>query len=256
MSARFRIGTSGWQYDHWRGRFYPEALPKREWFAHYARVFDTVEVNATFYRLPEVKTVAAWREAARPGFRFALKFSRFATHRKRLKDPAQPIGLFLDRARHLGAHLGPILVQLPPRFRADPGRLHAFLEAAPAGLRWAVEVRDARWLRDDVFAVLRRHGASLVIHDLIEDHPRVETADWSYLRFHGGRAERYRGTYPRQALVAEARRVEGELSRGRDVHAYFNNDLAGHAVTDALDLKRYVFGGEAVKAPSRPQDRA
>jgi len=236
-----RVGTSGYQYDHWVGVFYPPDLPRSRWFEHYAQRFDTVEINNTFYGLPGEDTFDSWRRRAPEGFCYALKFSRYGSHIKRLRDPADTIGVFLERARRLGDGLGPILVQLPPRWRADPERLDAFLEAAPPEHRWAVEFRDADWLREPVLKVLRKHGAALVVHDMIEKHPQAVTADWVYLRFHGPE-ERYRGDYPHQALAAWARRIEEYLSVGLDVYAYFNNDWGGHAAFDAADLRRYVEG--------------
>jgi len=232
-----RIGTSGYQYDHWRGILYDQDLPRREWFTRYTESFDTVEINGTFYHLPEAEVFDRWREQAPEGFLYALKFSRYGSHLKRLKDAEETIEEFTNRAGRLGPTLGPILVQLPPRWRADPGRLSAFLDAAPRRYRWAVEFRDASWLRDDVFGVLRGRGAALCIHDLLDGHPREITADWVYLRFHGGRAG---GSYSHQFLTAQARRIRQWLDDGLDVFAYFNNDVHGHAVRDALALRRYV----------------
>jgi uncharacterized protein YecE (DUF72 family) len=232
-----RVGTSGYQSDHWRGLFYPRALPRREWLAHYASRFDTVEINNTFYRLPEAETFAAWRARAPRGFCFALKFNRYGSHMKRLREPAATIGRFFERAKDLGSALGPVLLQLPPRWHADPERLDAFLAASPRRVRWAVEFRDPSWLVESVYAVLRRRRAALCIHDLQGDHPREETARFVYLRFHGPAS---RSRYPRQRLVAEARRIRSWAARGLDVYAYFNNDAGGHAVEDARDLRRYV----------------
>ncbi len=236
-AGRLRIGTSGYHYEHWRGRFYPADLPQRDWFAWYAHAFDTLEINNTFYRLPEAATFTSWRRRAPERFEYAVKMSRFATHLKKLADPAEPLRRFLGRARRLRGHLGPILVQLPPRWRPELERLAAFLAAAGRRERWAVEVRDARWLGEPLLEVLRAAGAALVIHDLLEDHPRAVTADFVYLRFHGDRA---RGVYPRQALAAWARRVSEWLEQGLDVYVYFNNDHEAHAIHDALDLRRYV----------------
>ena len=156
-----------------------------------------------------------------------------------MKDASDTIGLFVERARVLGPKLGPILVQLPPRWRVNPDRLAAFLEAAPKKYRWAIEVRDPSWLCEDVYALLRKHRAALCIHDLIERHPRVRTASWVYLRFHGNH---YTGSYSSQALSAAARRVRGALAEGHDVYAFFNNDIGGHAIHNAIDLRRYVEG--------------
>ena len=235
--GRFRVGTSGYDYPHWEGVLYPAALPADRRFGRYAGRFDTVEINRTFYGLPEPATADAWRERAPEGFLYALKFSRYGTHMKHLKDPGRTIPRFLEVARRLEDRLGPLLVQLPPNWRADPGRLAAFLEAVPDDLRWAVEVRDPDWLRQTVYEVLRAEGAALVVHDMIEDHPRELTAGWTYLRYHGNG---YRGSYSHQKLTADAGWIAGRLADGRDVYAYFNNDAAGHAVRNAGDLGRYV----------------
>lgn len=236
-SSRVRIGTSGYQYDHWKGVFYPQDISRRDWFAYYTRHFDTVEINNTFYRLPEADTFEAWREQAPPDFRYALKFSRYGTHLKYLKDPQDSIGKFVERAERLKAFLGPILVQLPPRWTLNINRLKAFLDNAPREYRWAVEFRHPSWLSEEVFALLREHDAALCIHDMLADHPRQITADWTYLRFHG---ERYGGLYSHQFLSAQARWIGERLAEDLDVYAYFNNDAHGYAVQNAGDLKRYL----------------
>jgi uncharacterized protein YecE (DUF72 family) len=238
--GEFRVGTSGYQYRHWKGDFYPRELPNRCWFDHYARQFDTVEINNTFYNLPEAERFDAWREAAPRGFRFTLKYSRYGTHLKHLRDPEEPLARFLERAERLGRRLGPILVQLPPHWRADPERLDGFLGAAPRRHRFAIELRDPDWLCDEVFTVLRRRRAALVIHDMIEAHPVELTTGWTYLRFHG---RHYGGSYSAQALGDQARRIRRWLRQGLDVYAYFNNDRGGHAPRNAADLRRYVDGG-------------
>jgi uncharacterized protein YecE (DUF72 family) len=237
--ARLWVGTSGWHYDHWRGPFYPAALRRREWFSHYAAHFDTVEIDATFYRLPAPETFDAWREAAPAGFRYALKLSRYLTHLKRLRDPRPALRLFLERARRLRDRLGPILVQLPPRWTPDLPRLAEFLAAAPRAQRLAIEFRDPRWLTSATFELLRERGAALCIHDALADHPLEVTADFVYLRFHGPGAL-YAGSYSPKRLAAEARRIRAWLRGGRDVYAYFNNDARAFAVRNALELRRYV----------------
>ncbi|MGE5218168.1 MAG: DUF72 domain-containing protein [Chloroflexota bacterium] len=235
--GRFRVGTSGYQYDHWKGLFYPENLPKKDWFTYYAKYFDTVEINNTFYGLPSAKTFDAWRQQAPPGFCYVLKFSRYGSHVKRLKEPSSTIETFLQAARRLRKFLGPILVQLPPNWNVNTDRLRAFLKAAPRSLRWAFEFRDPTWLCDEVFAILQRHNAALCIHDLIEDHPLRITADWVYLRFHG---DHYSGSYTSSALKAQARWIKPQLDAGKDVFAYFNNDAEGYAVDNAMQLKQYL----------------
>jgi uncharacterized protein YecE (DUF72 family) len=240
--AALRVGTSGYQYKHWRQVFYPKGLPVSRWFEHYARHFDTVELNSTFYRLPEAATFAAWRSQAPRGFCYAVKFSRYGSHLRRLLGPEALLERFFERAAALGRTLGPILVQLPPNWRCDAERLRAFLAAAPRRYRWAVEFRDPRWLCEEVYEVLRRHRAALCLHDMIPDHPAVLTTDWTYIRYHG---ERYGGCYSPRHLAGQAGRIRGYLADGRDVFAYFNNDAQGYAVANALDLRRLVAEGRA-----------
>ncbi|HET7006861.1 MAG TPA: DUF72 domain-containing protein [Candidatus Binatia bacterium] len=236
-NGQFRVGTSGYQYDHWRGIFYPPTLPRKNWFAFYAEHFDTVEINNTFYGLPSAESVDSWLKQAPSEFCYTLKFSRYGSHLKRLKEPRATIKNFLQRARRLKTTLGPILVQLPPKWDVNIGRLHGFLNAASRSIRWSFEFRDRRWLCEEVYAVLQRHNAALCIHDMIENHPRRLTADWTYLRFHG---DHYSGNYSAQSLKQQAKWITQQLADGRDVFAYFNNDAQGHALGNAADLKRYV----------------
>ena len=230
-----RIGCSGWMYRHWRGPVYPESLPQRRWFEHYATLFDTVELNTTFYRLPTATAVQSWAAQAPPTFTYALKLGAFGSHRMKLADAASWLPNHLDRVAHLGPSAGPTLVQLPPRWRRNVERLDEFLTVAPATRRWAVELREPSWLHDDVFAVLRRHGAALCLHDLLADHPWVLTTDWTYVRFHGPDAtvRAYQGRYGPAGLSPAAERLGRWLDDGCDVYAYFNNDDAGFAVDDA-----------------------
>jgi uncharacterized protein YecE (DUF72 family) len=235
VSARARVGCSGWSYADWRGVVYPPEARPGEWFASYAERFDTVEINNTFYRLPAVTTVQGWAKQAPPDFTYAVKLGQFGSHRMKLKDAASWLPNHLDRVSHLGASLGPNLVQLPPRWRRNAGRLDEFLTVAPRSLRWAVELRDASWLHDDVYETLARHGAALCIHDLLPDHPWITTTDWTYLRFHGPRAleQKYRGRYGGRRLWRVAKRIHEWLDDGTDVYAYFNNDWDGNAAFDA-----------------------
>lgn len=236
-APQVRIGTSGFQYDHWRGVLYPDDLPKTRWFDDYARHFDTVEINNTFYNLPAADTFRRWARKTPEGFCYALKFSRYGSHLKCLKDPESTTRKFMERAALLGNHLGPILVQLKPNWGRDTERLRHFLEAAAPGQRWTVEFRDPSWLCDEVFDVLREHEAALCIHDMVPDHPSEVTATWVYLRFHG---DHYTGSYSRQYLTARASDIAEHVHQGRDVYAYFNNDAHGHAVLNAQTLRRYV----------------
>ncbi len=246
-SGRARVGCSGWQYRDWRGPVYPPGLPQRRWFEHYATLFDTVELDSTFYRLPSEDTVRRWRDAAPPGFVYAMKLGAFGTHRMKLRDAGRWLPNHRARAELLGATLGPTLVQLPPHWHRDPARLEEFFSVAPATMRWAVEVRDPTWLHDDVYTVLERHGAALCLHDLLPRHPALLTARWTYVRFHGPRAGTapYAGRYGGARLWRWAERLAGWLADGVDVYAYFNNDIGGHAVADARWLAARLGTGPA-----------
>ena len=230
-------------YKDWRGIVYPEKLPQRRWFEHYATLFDTVEINNTFYRLPPPSTVEGWAAQAPTGFEYAVKLGQFGSHRMKLRDAASWLPNHLDRVCRLSASLGPTLVQLPPRWRRDVGRLEEFFAAAPRELRWAVELREPSWVDDSVFDVLRRHGAALCIHDLLADHPWELTTDWTYVRFHGPDAlnVKYWGRYGGTRLWRAADRLGSWLDEGVDVYAYFNNDWHGAAVEDARWLERRLL---------------
>ncbi len=240
MSARLRVGTSGYVYPHWRSRFYPATLPARAWLPFYAREFDTVELNNPFYRLPTAQAFAAWRAAVPAGFVFAVKASRFLTHVRRLRDPREPLERLLSRARALGPTLGPVLFQLPATFRLDLGRLEGFLAALARQrlvpeLRAVLEVRHPSWLEDAALARLRDAGVALCLADwpdLVVTGPL--TADFVYVRRHGAPGP---GAYGRQRLAADARAIRGWLRHGHDVYVYFNNDAEAHAVRDARTLR-------------------
>ena len=232
-------------YKHWRGTVYPDGLPQRRWFEHYATRFDTVEINNTFYRLPAEKTVDGWAAQAPPGFVYAVKLGAFGSHRMKLGDAESWLPNHLDRLARLGPTAGPTLVQLPPRWRRNSGRLDDFLSAAPTNRRWAVELRDPSWLHDDVSNVLSKHGAALCIHDLLAGHPWELTTDWTYVRFHGPNAadHPYQGRYGADGLFWMAARLSTWLDEGCDVYAYFNNDDSGFAVGDAQWLTHRLATG-------------
>jgi uncharacterized protein YecE (DUF72 family) len=242
LTGAARIGCSGWSYKDWRGVVYPADAPPRTWFSHYAELFDTVEINNTFYRLPDASTVDAWAEQAPEGFCYASKVGQFGSHRKKLRDPAPWLARHLERVDRLGSHGGPNLLQLPPRWGRDAPRLDEFLAVAPRRIRWAVELRDPSWVHEEVFEVLERHGAALCIHDLLPDHPWRLTTDWTYLRFHGPRAlrEPYHGAYGARRLRPVADQIGSWLATGVDVYAYFNNDWDGNAVRDATRLREEI----------------
>ena len=239
-------------YKDWRGIVYPERLPMKRWFEHYATLFDTVEINNTFYRLPPASTVEGWAAQAPPGFVYAIKLGQFGSHRMKLRDAASWLPNHLDRAERFGTSLGPTLVQLPPRWRRNVERLDEFLTAAPRSMRWAVELREPSWVHDDVFALLERHGAALCIHDLLPDHPWERTTDWTYVRFHGPNAleRKYWGFYGRRRLRPVADRLQTWLDEGSDVYAYFNNDYEGYAVKDATWLAKRLCARPAIVRPA------
>jgi uncharacterized protein YecE (DUF72 family) len=239
------VGCSGWSYTHWRGTVYDASLRPKDWFSDYAQRFRTVEVNNTFYRLPEPATFKAWRAQAPAGFVYALKVNQYGTHRRRLRQPEAWLGNFVERAMLLGPNLGPNLVQLPPRWRRDPDRLAEFLEVATSGrfgtaeLRWAVEFRDPSWLHEDIYQLLRQYKVALCVHDLLPDHPWLMTASWAYCRFHGPSAlsRKYSGDYGPERLAKPAHTLSQWQGDGCDVYAYFNNDEGGAAVRDAAWLE-------------------
>lgn len=243
VKGSFRVGTSGYSYAHWREVFYPVDLPQRAWLEFYARHYDTVEINMTFYSLPRDAVFDGWRRRTPAGFLFALKGSRFITHLKALRDGADEVRRLRDGARRLEEKLGPVLWQLPPGLHADLGRLEDFLSLLRrewADARHAVEFRHESWLDAKVYAALRSAGASLCLADLgasrVDD---VVTAPLVYIRRHGP-GRRYRDDYPPEALRADARRIAAWLREGRDVVAYFNNDIQGHALHNAHDLRENV----------------
>jgi uncharacterized protein YecE (DUF72 family) len=208
MSVTVRIGCSGWIYRHWRELFYPAKLARHRWFAHYADTFSTVELNTSFYHLPKPETFAKWRDQAPPGFRYAVKAPRFITHMKKLKECAEPV--------------------------------EDFLALLPADVTHVFEFREKSWLSEDVLALLDARGVSFCAHDM----PGAATPRWAagpvaYVRFHGGTGK-YVGRYPDETLLAWADWVVGQAEAGRDVWCYFNNDIGGHAIHDALTLRAMV----------------
>jgi uncharacterized protein YecE (DUF72 family) len=238
-----RLGCSGWNYSDWRGVLYPPGCPQRKWLARYAEVFDTVEINNTFYRLPTVQAVRGWVEQSPPGFLFAVKSSRYLTHIKRLTDMDQGVARLLERLEPLTASpkMGPMLWQLPGNFRRDDERLAFALEHLPPG-RHAFEFRHESWFADDVLAALRAHGVALVIGD----HPERPwqshelTADFSFVRLHYGHRGR-RGNYSATELDEWARELQ-RLARDAEVFAYLNNDWEGFAIHNARGLQERLSG--------------
>jgi len=246
-----RVGCSGWIYKAWRGHFYPTTLASDLWLRHYASVFDTVEANGTFYRLPERESFVRWREATPDGFLMAVKASRFLTHMKRLREPDEPLARLFRRAKALETRLGPILFQLPPNFRIDLVRLDAFLGAArraarraalPPRAEFVLEFRDPSWYVAETFQMLTGRGAAWCLHD--KKGSALDGAFGGacvYVRFHGTSGE-YRGSYSQKQLRRWAAILDEQRQDGRDVYAYFNNDPDAAAPENALTL-RAALGG-------------
>lgn len=239
-AGAIRVGTSGWQYGDWRDAFYPPGVPKLRWFEYYAARFSTVEINATFYRLPRTSTVEAWRSRAPRGFRFAVKGSRYLTHNLKLNDPAGPVATITGRMRPLGGVHGIWLWQLPPNLHRDAERLERFLQHLPARPRHAVEFRHRSWYDDDIAELLRRHDVAWVwLSDgfMPDDHP--VTTDQVYLRFHGlgdRKDRRYRWDYTIEELEPWVERLRDAAGAGADCWVYFNNDYGANAPRNARVL--------------------
>jgi uncharacterized protein YecE (DUF72 family) len=235
--ARVRVGCSGWQYGHWRGKFYPRDLPVARWLEFYVQQFDTVELNNSFYRLPDAEQFDAWRERLPSGFVMAVKASRYLTHLKRLRDPVEPLNRLWSRAERLGDRLGPMLYQLPPRWHRDVERLASFVERLPARRRHAIEFRDPSWYDRTVFRLLHDGGVALCLHDMRGAASQASPiGPFVYVRFHGSGA-RYGGGYSPQRLTAWADRLAEWAGEGLPGYVYFNNDAAAHAVRDAHRLR-------------------
>jgi uncharacterized protein YecE (DUF72 family) len=236
-----RIGCSGWVYKDWKGPFYPAETKDKDRLEYYATRFDTAEINASFYRLPSEAMVQGWGERAPPGFLFAWKVSRFITHNKKLKDCAEPVALVFGRMAPLRDKLGPSLIQLPPQLRRNDERLAEFLKLLPAG-RHTVEFRHPSWYAPAVFALLADFDVALCLSD--HHHapaPWERTASWIYVRGHGP-GGRYVGRYPQDQLEAWAAHIQAWRAEGRDVYAYFDNDVKSAAPFDALELRRLTAG--------------
>jgi uncharacterized protein YecE (DUF72 family) len=238
-SHGLRVGCSGWQYKHWRGDFYPADVPASRWLEHYASHFDTVEINNSFYRLPEAHSFEVWRQRVPPGFLYAVKASRYITHMKKLKDSREPIALLFSRVTRLDAALGPVLYQLPPRWPLNLERFRAFLRTLPPRLTHVVEFRDPTWYVEAVFDELNACGVSMCLHDMEGAATGLRLVGPAvYLRFHG--PVKYSGRYSSKRLAATAAWCAERSSEGIPVFAYFNNDVGGHAPRDAIRFRQLV----------------
>lgn len=234
----WRVGTSGWTYPHWKGPFYPDKHPKAAWLEYYARHFDTVELNATFYRLPGPATFENWRRRTPDGFIWSVKAGRYITHVRRLKEAEEPLRRFFDAASGLGPKLGPTLFQLPPGLVYNEDLLKGFLDLLPPSLRHVLEVRHGSWINDTAFQLLKDHDIAFCISDTAGRYPCEEavTADFLYIRLHGSR-KLYASKYTEQELEEWADKIR---AWDLDVFVYFDNDFEGHAVSNARRLKELL----------------
>ena len=246
VRARCFVGTSGWDYEHWSGGvFYPAGMKRSDWFGHYCRHFRSVEINNSFYRLPEKRVFQKWYEAAPPGFTFAVKASRFITHMKKLAQPEDHVTLFLENAAGLREKLGVLLFQLPPYWKFNLDRLGAFSRFIAQqdilpDLRSALEIRHQSWYCDSCFELLKKYNISLALTDWPEMPVAGPlTADFVFIRRHGPESL-YASDYPVPFLKREAQQIRIWLDEGKDVFIYFNNDAFGYAVKNALTLREYL----------------
>jgi uncharacterized protein YecE (DUF72 family) len=234
------IGTSGWNYEHWKGNFYPMDLSQKIWLEFYTETFSTVELNNSFYRLPEKATFEKWRERTPEGFLFSVKANRYITHMKRLKDPDKSLSKFLKNIKGLGNKLGPVLFQLPPSFACNHDRLIEFLEALPEKGRYTFEFRNQGWFNEKTLGLLTRYRAAFCIYQLAGTlSPEAVTTDFVYIRLHGPGGA-YRGEYNSKTLEGWAITIMDWIGQGKEIFCYFDNDEHGYAVKDAIKLKRMI----------------
>jgi uncharacterized protein YecE (DUF72 family) len=236
------IGTSGWNYNHWRGPFYPKELPQKQWLAYYCERFSTVEINNSFYQLPSKSTLETWRKTVPASFTFSVKASRYITHMKKLKDPSDALTKFYNGIEILGERLGPILFQLPPGWHVNVERLESFLSMLSSDYRHTFEFRDESWFCDSVYDALEKYSAAFCIYHLEgRESPRKTTSDFVYLRLHGPDGA-YEGSYDGRTLAGWSRMFTRWRKGRRDVYCYFDNDQNGYAAHDALKLLEIANG--------------
>ena len=241
MAAEIHIGTSGYSYKHWAGRYYPKELKPSEWLRFYLRDFDTVELNNTFYTLPKEETFDSWRKNTPHDFLFAVKGSRFLTHMIKLKDAERGLVNFMPRAERLRWKLGPVLWQLPPGWKVNVERLEEFLRLLPKKHRYTFELRNQTWMTEEVYDVLRKYNAAFCIYELAGYQSPMEiTADWTYVRLHGPTPFKYQGSYSDEQLEEWAARIRKWSRSMKAIYVYFDNDDSAYAVNNALTLKRML----------------
>ena len=239
--STIRIGTSGWSYAHWKEAFYPADIKDEEMLSFYCRHLRCVEINNSFYHLPERTTLKHWYDISPVDFLFCVKASRYITHMKKLKDPKQGLRTFFERITALGDKLGPVLFQLPPNWHYNHERLSTFLESLSKEFSYAIEFRDRSWLNERSYELLGRHGVAFCIYDINGFlSPRQVSADFVYLRLHGP-GQAYQGSYGKQALSGWAGAISSWSAQGKTVYCFFDNDEAGYAPQNALDLQAMLI---------------
>lgn len=238
MSGTIHIGTSGWNYDHWKGPFYPEDLPQEQWLKFYTEHFDTVEINNSFYQQPEKSTVLKWCDGVPDQFRFAVKANRYMTHMKKLNEPEDSVQKMADTFSEFGEKLGMILFQLPPKWNFNEERLRNFVNLLPGDFHYVFEFRDKSWINETTYSILEENNIAFCIYHLSGyQSPLKVTADFVYVRLHGPVEEKYQGKYDEKYLSEWADKLKEWGKKGKDVYLYFNNDDQGFAVQNALKLK-------------------
>ncbi|GAB3361260.1 DUF72 domain-containing protein [Arachidicoccus ginsenosidivorans] len=234
------IGTSGWQYKHWKNIFYPEGLNSKDWLNYYVGQFEAVELNSSFYHQPSKKVFAGWDKAVSDSFIFAVKAPRFFTHLKKLNVSKEQLDTFIDAARGLGKHLGPILFQLPPKWHLDMERLQHFLQLLPNDLQVTIEFRDSSWYRPELYTLLNKNDIAFCIYELGgHQSPIISTASFVYVRLHGP-SQKYRGSYSTAKLQSWADDMVKWMQQGKDAYLFFDNDESGYAPQNALQLLRLI----------------
>ncbi len=241
MNRKIHIGTSGWNYKHWKGPFYPVDLPQKKWLEFYCQHFQTVEINNSFYKLPEKRTLESWAKTVPPDFIFSLKANRYITHMKKLKYAKEPVENLFNRIKILGDKRGPVLFQLPPRWHFNEERLNEFLNKLSDSYRYCFEFRDDTWWNDETYQLLKKHNVAFCMFELAGQHsPKEITSDFVYIRLHGTGKEAYQGEYDSQTLSGWAGAIHGWHNKSKEIFCYFDNDQKGYAVKDALKLKNML----------------
>jgi uncharacterized protein YecE (DUF72 family) len=241
MVGKWRIGTSGWNYPHWKNVFYPPGLPKSKWLEFYTDRFDTVEVNATFYRLPKPKTFENWYERTPEGFLWAIKGNKYITHTKRLRDSKEPLEKLYKAVQNLGEKVGPILFQLPPSLSFHQDLFREFCDNLDSAYRHVLEIRHPSWIHEHVFQILKENNVAFCLSDTAGRYPyhEVLTADFLYIRLHGSE-KLYASKYKEAELQGWAKKIS---AWNMETCLYFDNDYQGHAVADAIRLREILAGG-------------